>query len=236
MPNLTSPDFCTPWETYASRRDGGRWNIEKLVLWNPYVHIYTDQIPVYPCLTLSFSRMTYRRDYLDVDLSLRFEPITHQEYIYRNTIYIQIYIQNIYTYIYTRTRIPPFLHRSLLRVSASASIIVALAIFHRDSRDKKKYSPARLKSHPVIWERASFSSVHFPFTTRFPRTRIKLHHAPINLDTGNSSIWYCFFVRGGGGNQSSGFLIWEFLGVKGRERCLSLESFEFTQEELGCKI
>lgn len=134
----------------------------------------------FPCV--SFSRMTYRRDYLDVDLSLRFEPITHQEYIYIK-------------YIHIHTRILPFLLCSLLRVSASASIIVALAIFHRDSRDKKKYSPARLKSHPVIWERASFSSVHFPFTTRFPRSRIKLHHAPINLDTGNLRSDIAFWWR-----------------------------------------
>lgn len=187
MPNLTSPDFCTPWETYASRRDGGRWNIEKLVLWNPYVHIYTDQIPVYPCLTLSFSRMTYRRDYLDVDLSLRFEPITHQEYI-----------QNIYTYIYIHAHGFPLFSTVLSSVYQRAHrSSLRSRFFIGIPGTKKKYSPARLKSHPVIWERASFSSVHFPFTTRFPRTRIKLHHAPINLDTGNSSIWYCFFARGG---------------------------------------
>lgn len=187
MPNLTSPDFCTPWETYASRRDGGRWNIEKLVLWNPYVHIYTDQIPVYPCLTLSFSRMTYRRDYLDVDLSLRFEPITHQEYI-----------QNIYTYIYIHAHGFPLFSTVLSSVYQRAHrSSLRSRFFIGIPGTKKKYSPARLKSHPVIWERASFSSVHFPFTTRFPRTQIKLHHAPINLDTGNSSIWYCFFARGG---------------------------------------
>lgn len=218
MPNLTSPDFCTPWETHASRRDGGRWNIEKLVLWNPYVHIYTDQIPVYPCLTLSFSRMTYRRDYLDVDLSLRFEPITHQEYI-----------QNIYTYIYTRTRIPPFLHRSLLRVSASASIIVALAIFHRDSRDKKKNIVRR------DWK-AIPSSGNEPLSLLSTSLSQLVFHASGSSCITRQSIWIrgilpsdIAFLLEGGGNQSSGFLIWEFLGVKGRERCLSLESFEFTQ-------
>lgn len=133
----------------------------------------------FPCV--SFSRMTYRRDYLDVDLSLRFEPITHQEYIY---------IKNIYTH--TDSPFSPLF----------SSPCISERIDHRCARDfssgfpgQKKYSPARLKSHPVIWERASFSSVHFPFTTRFPRSRIKLHHAPINLDTGNLRSDIAFWWR-----------------------------------------
>lgn len=135
----------------------------------------------FPCV--SFSRMTYRRDYLDVDLSLRFEPITHQEYIY---------IKNIYTYTHTDSPFSPLF----------SSPCISERIDHRCARDfssgfpgQKKYSPARLKSHPVIWERASFSSVHFPFTTRFPRSRIKLHHAPINLDTGNLRSDIAFWWR-----------------------------------------
>lgn len=61
-------------------------------------------------------------------------------------------------------------------------------------------------------------------------------HAPGSSCITRQSIWIrgilpsdIAFLLEGGGNQSSGFLIWEFLGVKGRERCLSLESFEFTQ-------
>lgn len=108
----------------------------------------------------------------------------------------RIYIEYIYIYIHAHgfplfstvlSSVYQRAHRSSLRSRFFIGI----------PGTKKKYSPARLKSHPVIWERASFSSVHFPFTTRFPRTQIKLHHAPINLDTGNSSIWYCFFARGG---------------------------------------
>lgn len=177
MPNLTSPDFCCPHPT-RNPEIGGDGKARQM---EPSCTCVYVQIPVDPCLTrayTSFSRhMTYRRDYLDVDLSLRFDPITHREYIY---IYIPFS--------------PP-----------------CVSIDHRCARDfssrfpgqKKIYSTARLKSHPVIWERASFSSVHLPFTTRFPR--INLHHAPINLDTRNlrSDIAFSRIDR------SSRFLIWE---------------------------
>lgn len=65
----------------------------------------------FPCV--SFSRMTYRRDYLDVDLSLRFEPITHQEYIYKKYIYIYTHgfslFSSVLSSVYQRA------HRSSLR-------------------------------------------------------------------------------------------------------------------------
>ena len=122
----------------------------------------------YAHVCISFFRMTYRRDYLDVDPSLRFEPITHREYT------------------------DPFSLFSLLGpcvcVSANASIIVAPAIFHRDARTKKKrgkrkkekISRTRLKSHSVVWERKTSlflfcrcpSSSTSPFGTRFPRVWI----------------------------------------------------------------
>lgn len=219
MPNLTSPDFCTPWETHASRRDGGRWNIEKLVLWNPYVHIYTDQIPVYPCLTLSFSRMTYRRDYLDVDLSLRFEPITHQEYI-----------QNIYTYIYIHAHGFPLFSTVLSSVYQRA---------HRSSLRSRFFIgiPGTKKKNIVRRDwKAIPSSGNEPLSLLSTSLSQLVFHAPGSSCITRQSIWIrgilpsdIAFLLEGGGNQSSGFLIWEFLGVKGRERCLSLESFEFTQ-------
>lgn len=82
MPNLTSPDFCCPHPT-RNPEIGGDGKARQM---EPSCTCVYVQIPVDPCLTrayTSFSRhMTYRRDYLDVDLSLRFDPITHRVYIY----------------------------------------------------------------------------------------------------------------------------------------------------------
>lgn len=123
---------------------------------------------------ISFFLMTYRRDYLDVDPSLRFEPITHREYI----------------------RIP------FLCSLSPRAVCIGERIDHRCARDfssgcsnakkekwkekrergkRKKISRTRLKSHSVVWERKTSlflfyrccpSSSTSPFGTRFPRVWI----------------------------------------------------------------
>lgn len=186
MPNLTSPDFCTPWETHASRRDGGRWNIEKFVLWNPYVHIYTDQIPVYPCLTLSFSRMTYRRDYLDVDLSLRFEPITHQEYIYIEYIYIYTHTDSPFS--------PPF-----------SPPCISERIDHRCARDFSSGFPGQKKNIVRRDWKAIPSSGNEPLSLLSTSLSQLVFHAPGSSCITRQSIWIrgilssdiAFFLEGG---------------------------------------